>query len=120
AVPGAEWGRLGPWEGRPVLAFLHHPPSHPPPELLRFAQDVHARHGKAVTVVGLSVSDDTAAALNQREALRLGFPIYSGGGMRISYGVETTPKLVVIDPRGAIRGAYLGWRSAEHTSELQH
>jgi hypothetical protein len=60
-------------------------------------------------VVGLPVTDDTVSVVKQRDALRLEFPLYSGGGMRISYGVETTPKIVLIDSVGIIRGMYLGW-----------
>jgi hypothetical protein len=37
--------------------------------------------------------------------------------MRISYGVETTPKVVLIDSIGTIRGMYLGW-GAETADEV--
>ena len=29
--------------------------------------------------------------------------------MRISYKVETTPKIVLIDAAGLVRGMYFGW-----------
>ena len=35
-------------------------------------------------------------------------PLY-GSGLRISYKVETTPKLVLIDAAGLVRGMYFGW-----------
>ncbi|MFO0842828.1 MAG: redoxin domain-containing protein [Gemmataceae bacterium] len=102
-------GRLSKWKGKPVLLVFYHPTSFTAPDLLRFAQHLHVSHGRSVTVVGLPVTDDTAAVLRQRDALNLQFPLYSGGGMRISYGVETTPKVVLIDSVGTIRGMYFGW-----------
>ncbi len=106
-----ESGKLAAWKGKPLLLVFYHPASYTAEGLLRFAQQVQAEHGPQVTVVGLSVSDDASQVLKQRDALRLHFPIYSGGGMRISYGVESTPKLVVIDAAGIIRGMYHGWGS---------
>jgi hypothetical protein len=73
-------------------------------------------------VIGLSVDDDPTPALKQYHALKLGFPILHGGGMRISYGVDTTPKMVLIDSAGAVRGTYTGWgreTSEEVVSELR-
>jgi hypothetical protein len=65
----------------------------------------------------MSVSDDVRAILNQRKALKLGFPILHGGGLRISYGVDSTPRLVLIDASGTIRAAYTGW-GRETASEV--
>ena len=36
-------------------------------------------------------------------------PILSGSGLRISYGIETTPKFILLDAAGIVRGCYLGW-----------
>ena len=47
--------------------------------------------------------------MKQRERLRLYVPVLSGTGLRLSYAVEATPKLVVIDAAGLVRGSYLGW-----------
>lgn len=112
-----ESARLSRWKGRPILLVFYNPASYTAADLLRFAQGIQAVHGKQVSVVGLSVSDDPRQVIQQRDQLRLDFPIYSGGGMRISYGVETTPKMVVIDPTGVVRGAYLGW-GRETASEV--
>jgi peroxiredoxin len=117
-----ESGKLAAWKGKPILLVFYHPASYTAEGLLRFAQQVQASHGRQLTVVGLSVSDDASQVLRQREAMKLDFPIYSGGGMRKSYGVESTPKLVVIDAAGVIRGMYLGWGSEtalEVTAELR-
>jgi peroxiredoxin len=106
-----ESGKLSKWNGKPVLLIFYHPASYTAPDLLRFAQKLHVLHGRQMTVVGLSVIDDVAQVTKQREALKVDIPVYSGGGIRISYGVESTPKLVVIDSTGVIRGMYLGWGS---------
>jgi peroxiredoxin len=107
---GSGSSRLARWKGKPVLLVFYHPSSYTASEVLHFAQEVHARYGgKHASVVGLSVLDDGAAVLKQRDALKLGFPLLHGGGMRASYGVETTPRLVLIDGNGVVRGLYLGW-----------
>lgn len=104
-----ESGKLSKWKGKPILLIFYHPESVTVPDVLAFAQQLHASHAKHLHVIGLSVVDDAPAVRRQQEALRLDFPIYNGGGLRISYGVETTPKLVLIDSTGVIRGMYLGW-----------
>lgn len=108
-ITGKESGRLGKWKGKPVLLVFYHPTSFTAPDLLRFAKQLHTSSGRNVTVVGLPVTDDSALVMKQRDALALPFPLYYGGGLRISYGVETTPKVVLIDAIGTIRGMYLGW-----------
>jgi peroxiredoxin len=121
-ITGSGSARLNRWKGKPVLLVFYHPSSFTASDLLRFAQDIHAHFGRHAQVVGLSVSDDTRAVLQQRTALKLGFPILHGGGLRISYGVDTTPHLVVIDSAGTVRGAYTGWgreTAAEVTAELR-
>ena len=61
---------------------------------------------------------DARAVLQQRTAQKLTFPVLHGGGLRISYGVETTPKIVLIDAGGVVRGAWLGW-GAETAGEVR-
>lgn len=117
-----ESAKLSKLRGKPILLVFYHPASYTASELLGFAQHLHANQGKRLTVLGLCVTEDTAQAVKQKELLKLEFPIHSGGGMRISYGVETTPKLVVIDSTGTIRGMYNGWgreTAGEVWSELQ-
>jgi peroxiredoxin len=121
-ITGTGSARPGKWKGKPALLVFYHPGSFTAADLLRFAQDVHKNHGRHASVVGLSVSDDTAVVLKQRTALGLGFPILHGAAMRVSYGVETTPKLVILDGHGIVRGMYLGWggeTAAEVLAELR-
>jgi hypothetical protein len=80
-------------------------------------------YSDSIQVLGMCVLDDKAVALAQRTERMLTFPILGGSGIRISYGVETTPKIVLIDPSGIVRGGWLGWgreTPVEVTEELKH
>jgi hypothetical protein len=46
-----------------------------------------------------------------RHEKRLKFPLLAGNGLRVSFGVETTPKMVVLDGDGLVRGSAEGWGS---------
>ena len=61
---GRGTARLSKWKGRPLVLVFYNPDSFTAPELLRFAQDLHVRWGKHVSVVGLCVSDDKARRLS--------------------------------------------------------
>jgi peroxiredoxin len=108
-VTGSGSGRLARWKGKEVLLCFYHPSSYTAAEMLRFAQEVQTSLGKHVQVVGLSVSDDSTAILKQQAELKVTFPILFGGGLRASYGVDSTPRLVVVDATGVVRAAYTGW-----------
>jgi peroxiredoxin len=97
------------WLGQPVVLVFYNPASATAEDVLPFARGLHNRFHGGLAVVGLAVTDDAAAARRQRAELDLRFPILSGNGLRISYSVETTPKIVVIDASGVVRGTYLGW-----------
>ena len=121
-VAGGGTSRLSKWKGKPIVLVFYNPDSVTAPELLRFAQDLHVRWGKYCSVVGLCVSDDKVKAVAQRDKLKLTLPLLHGGGMRITYKVETTPKIVLIDSAGLVRGMYLGWgreTANEVTTELR-
>lgn len=107
--PGS--ARLARFKGKAVLILFYHPTSHTAADVIRFAQSVNASLGKYVNVVGMSASDDAARVLKQRSALGATFPVLHGSGLRASYGVEATPKFIVIDASGVVRGMYLGWGS---------
>lgn len=114
---GKGTARLQRWKGRPILMVFYTPTSVTAVDVLRFAREVQTAHGDQAAVLGLSVSNDSKAVLDQAAELRLGYPLLFGGGLRISYGVETTPKFVVIDSAGIVRGMYLGW-GAETAHEV--
>jgi peroxiredoxin len=106
---GSGAANLGRWKGRPLVLVFYHPSSCAASELLGFAQNLSTTYARHLAVVGLSVVDDDKKVLAQRDALKLTFPLLHGGGLRVSYAVETTPKIVLLDASGVVRGTYLGW-----------
>jgi len=60
-------------------------------------------------VVAFAVSDDTPRIGRQYRDFQLSLPILSGKGLRQSYGVESTPKFLILDADGVVRGSYDGW-----------
>jgi hypothetical protein len=106
-APGS--GQLGRWKGRPVLLVFYHPESDRAADVLTFCRNLNATYGRYMSVVGLSVVADVKQVRQQRDRLKCTFPVLDGGGLRFSYGVETTPKFVLIDAVGIVRGDYLGW-----------
>lgn len=118
-----ETARLRHWIGQPVLLVFFKPGSSLGEDVLRFAQELAEQHRGQLQVVGMAFSDDTEAAVKLKTAMKLPFPVVAGSGMRISYGVDATPKLVVIDGNGVIRASYTGWgpeASIGVKEELQH
>jgi hypothetical protein len=107
-TPGAS-ARLANVLGKPVVLVFYHPSSVTAADVLGFAQEVYTANRGVVHVVGMSVDDDGSAVLKQRSALKLGIPMWYGGGLRVSYGVDTTPKIVVLDATGVVRGSFTGW-----------
>jgi len=101
--------RLRKYIGKPILLVFYNPESPNAEEVLRFAQKIFDDGNEEVTVIGMLVSDDTEMMLSQRTSMGLTFPTLSGTGLRLSYAVEGTPKLVVIDAAGYVRGNYTGW-----------
>jgi peroxiredoxin len=105
---GKETVRRRSWLGKPVLMVFYNPASATAAELLRFAQATADAHKDAV-VVGLPLTENAEVVDRQRGALKLTIPLLRGGGLRQSYDVEATPKLVVLDAQGVVCGAFVGW-----------
>jgi peroxiredoxin len=104
--------RLRSLQGKPVLLVFYSPLSSISPDVLGYAEKMNAAYGQKLTIVGMSVSDDEDKVKKQLADLNLNFPVVHGGGLRLTYGVETTPKLVLIDATGVVRGDWLGWGQA--------
>ncbi|HEY7423372.1 MAG TPA: redoxin domain-containing protein [Gemmataceae bacterium] len=95
--------------GKPVVLVFYHPASATTPAVLRYAQRLLATYPKRVTVLGMCVADSAEAVRRQHSELGLTFPLLSAGGLRGSFGVESTPKIVLLDGSNIVRGEYLGW-----------
>jgi hypothetical protein len=57
----------------------------------------------------MCIADDAETVRRQHAEMGLKFPLLSGGGLRASFGVESTPKIVLLDGSNIVRGEYLGW-----------
>ncbi len=113
--------RLRQVRGKPVLLVFYNPASPTTPGLLAYAQKMNDSYFKDLTVLALSVSGDADEVKKQRADLKLTIPVLDGSGLHNSYGVEGTPKLMVLDGNGVLRGDYVGWGSetaGEVLSEL--
>jgi peroxiredoxin len=99
--------RLQLLRGRPVLLLFYHPRSVSAADLLSLAQTISQT--TSIHVLGLSVVDQAAAVLKQRSELKLTFSLANGAELRATYGVDTTPKIIVIDSDGIIRRTFEGW-----------
>lgn len=118
-----EAARLRQWIGKPILMVFYSPTSPTVRDVLAFAQQLADAQAGRMTVLGLAVADDAEYVRKQRDELRLSIPILSGQGLRLSYAVESTPKLVVLDALGAVRGTFDGWGPeipASVTEAIQH
>jgi peroxiredoxin len=97
------------WQGRPLVMVFYTPKSLKAEEVLRFAQKLQDSNAGQVSVVTLAISDDTELLQKQQKDFSLSLPILGGKGLRQSYGVDATPKLVVIDGTVIVRGGFVGW-----------
>jgi peroxiredoxin len=111
--------RLQHWRGKPILLVFFHPASVNANELLRFSQQLTTTYPTQMTVLGMSMVEETDRVLKQRSDLELTFPLLKGNGLRASYALEATPKMVLIDPNGIVRAAWTGWGSETPSEVLQ-
>jgi cytochrome oxidase Cu insertion factor (SCO1/SenC/PrrC family) len=89
---------------------FYHPQSETSRLTLRFAQGLAEQYGdRSFAVVGLAVTGDTAAVQKVQDDLKLTFPSLAGKSLLRSYEVDATPRFVLVDGEGIVRGAYTGW-----------
>ena len=110
--------RLRSWVGRPVLMVFYSPRVASSTDVLLLAQRLANEHPQGLTVLGLAVSGKANEVLAQRDRLRLTFPLLDGSGLLMTYGVQATPRVVLIDAAGIVRAAILGW-GEETDSEVR-
>jgi peroxiredoxin len=106
------------WLGKPILMVFYSPGSRTAVELLNFAQETQVAHREDLSVLGLSMSEDAEAVLKQQAELRLTIPLLHGGGLRQSFSVDSTPKLMLLDGKGIVRAVYDGWGGETGTAIL--
>jgi peroxiredoxin len=95
--------------GKPVLLLFYSPTSDIGRKALRFGQQLSEKYRGQVTVLALAVTEDEELVRKQHAEMRLPFPVLDGRGLHETYGVDATPRLVVLDGDGILRGGYTGW-----------
>ena len=99
--------------GKPVVLLFYSPTSDIGRKALQFGQQLSEKHRGQVRVLALAVTEDEELVRKQHAEMHLTFPILDGRGLHETYGVDATPRLVVLDGEGIFRGGYTGW--GEHT-----
>ncbi len=98
------------WKGKTLLLLFFHPNSVISPDVFRYVKELLERHGEeGLTVVALAMSDDIEAVKKVAGQHDLTFPTLAGKSLRVSYDVDATPRLVLMDREGIVRGAHTGW-----------
>jgi hypothetical protein len=108
-LTGKQSFRLSRLLGRPVLVFFYVPTAETGRDILEFAQRLVEKHGDKIAVMPMAVTSDVAFVRKQHGELQLPFPILDGRGMHLTFGVQNTPRLVLLDGEGIVRGAHTGW-----------
>ena len=94
---------------KPTLVFFYSPTSTMTREILMYARQLSQRKGTPVRVLAFAVAPDAELVRKQHQEFRLNIPIHDGNGMRLTFGVEQTPRFVVIDREGLITFTQTGW-----------
>jgi peroxiredoxin len=105
----SEPARLRKWLGHTVVMIFYSPQSGSAEDVLHLGRSLQETYHHRVSVLGFAVSDDYEKIRRQYQSLQLRFPVLSGKGLRQSYLVEATPKFVIIDAGGIVRGIFDGW-----------
>ncbi|MFO0851968.1 MAG: hypothetical protein U0871_25885 [Gemmataceae bacterium] len=76
------------------------------PGALTVAEALHLAFPGQVAAVAIA---DSPAAARQREALKLGVPVYDGTAVRAAYGVVAFPQFLVVDAAGRLAWRFDGY-----------
>jgi hypothetical protein len=95
--------------GRPVLLIFYNPTTEMGGRVMEFARKVGTDYQNRLNILALTTSGKTAAAVKQHKDLELAFPVADGTSLFQTFAVEDTPRMVLIDGSGVVRGMYTGW-----------
>ena len=111
--------RLSRWKGKPMLLMFYSTRSPFSTELLQLAQEVQTAGKGDVAVVILVLSNDPETVRKQWTEARVTVPALDGRGLRLSYDVKDTPKMLVVDADGVVRGVEVGWGGETRATILE-
>jgi len=107
--------RLNRLLGRPTLVVYYNPHTQTGAQVLEFAKDVSQKLGDRVSIVAMAVTTDPEFAAKQYAELRLPFHVHDGAALRLTFGVDATPRFVILDAEGYLQFSATGW--AAHVGE---
>jgi hypothetical protein len=94
--------------GRPILIVFYNPATNTGKHVLLYTKDLAVRYRENLGVLAMAVGP-AELARRQHADLRLPFPIHDGQGLHLTFGVEATPRFVVLDREGVVHAATTGW-----------
>lgn len=106
---GKETTRLHRLLGKPVLIFFYNPAAESSREVLRFVQGLIEKHPGAMNFLAMAVTEDADLACKVQADLKLPFPAHDGKAFHTTFGVDATPRLVLVDAEGIVRTTHTGW-----------
>jgi peroxiredoxin len=95
--------------GRPILIVFYNPATATGKEVMEFAKGLRERSKGGVSILAMAVTADPEVARRQHVELKLPFSVLDGQGLHTTFAVKATPRLVVLDGDGIVRGGYTGW-----------
>ena len=95
--------------GRPVLVFFYVPSSETGREVIEYAKNLAQQQGDKLAVMAMAVTKDAKLAQKQHQDMQLPFALLDGRAMHLTFGVDATPRLVLLDAEGIVRYAHTGW-----------
>lgn len=95
--------------GQPILILYYDPTTPTGKEALKFVQKLCDEHGDDILVLGMAVSNNTVMVREQHEEMGLTFPVLDGNCMHRTFGVDGTPRVIILDRDGLVRFAFTGW-----------
>jgi peroxiredoxin len=94
--------------GQPVLLVFYDPARESGRRVLEFATELR-KSQPGVAVVGLAMTADAELVRRQHAEMRLPFRVADGRGLHVAFGVDGTPRLVLLDGQGVVHYAQTGW-----------
>jgi hypothetical protein len=108
-LTGSRSARLYRPPSRPTLVFFYNPATDSGRNVLRFVRILHEQMQAQVGFLALATSHDVELIRQQHREMDLPFPVMDGQGMLVTFGVDATPRFVILDADGVVRAAYTGW-----------
>jgi hypothetical protein len=95
--------------GRPTLIFYLQPATETGKEVLGFVRTLHKQHGEHIQLVAMAVGPDQEALRKHHAAAASPFPYHDGNAFHLLFGVDATPRFIVLDAQGVVRLTTTGW-----------